>query len=89
MRPPKDPVLPFVELPRRCRIRHHRKGGSAGFLGKAYDPYRMYQIRLNPSSWKICRCARRSRGAAEGSLRTAQGINGSMPDWRRRWAITP
>src|SRR4051794_10341810 len=44
MKPPKDPVLPFVELPRPLQESGIiGKGGAAGFLGKAYDPYRMYQ----------------------------------------------
>jgi len=37
-------VLPFVELPRPLQESGViGKGGAAGFLGKAYDPYRLYQ----------------------------------------------
>ena len=44
LQPPKDAVLPFVELPRPLQESGIiGKGGAAGFLGKAYDPYRMYQ----------------------------------------------
>jgi hypothetical protein len=44
LRPNKDPMLPFVELPRPLQESGIiGKGGAAGFLGKAYDPYRMYQ----------------------------------------------
>jgi uncharacterized protein (DUF1501 family) len=44
MKPPTEPVLPFVELPRTLQESNViGKGGAAGFLGKAYDPYRMYQ----------------------------------------------
>ena len=43
-RPPSDPVLPFVELPRPLQESSViGKGGAAGFIGKAYDPYRLYQ----------------------------------------------
>src|SRR5215217_1812083 len=44
MKPPTEPVLPFVELPRPLQESGIiGKGGAAGFLGKAYDPYRLYQ----------------------------------------------
>lgn len=43
-KPPEGPVLPFVEMPRPLQESNViGKGGSAGFLGKAYDPYRLYQ----------------------------------------------
>src|SRR6266567_8806663 len=49
LKPPTDPVLPFVELPRPLQESGIiGKGGSAGFLGKAYDPYRMYQDPAKP-----------------------------------------
>ena len=43
LKPPTEPMLPFVMLPRplqECNV--VGKGGSAGFLGKAYDPYTLY-----------------------------------------------
>jgi hypothetical protein len=44
LKPIHEPVLPFVELPRPLQESGIiGKGGAAGFLGKAYDPYRMYQ----------------------------------------------
>src|SRR5881628_1978414 len=44
LKPPKEAVLPFVELPRPLQESGViGKGGAAGFLGKAYDPYRLYQ----------------------------------------------
>jgi len=44
LKPPTGPVLPFVELPRTLQESNVLgKGGAAGFLGKAYDPYRLYQ----------------------------------------------
>ncbi|HZL37756.1 MAG TPA: DUF1501 domain-containing protein [Tepidisphaeraceae bacterium] len=42
--PPKDPMLPFVMLPRPLQESGViGKGGTAGFLGAAYDPYYMFQ----------------------------------------------
>ena len=44
MRPMDAPVLPFVMLPRPLQESNViGKGGTAGFLGPAFDPYYMYQ----------------------------------------------
>src|SRR5438552_2825660 len=44
LRPPTDPVLPFVLLPRPLQESNViGKGGTGGFLGAAYDPYYFYQ----------------------------------------------
>lgn len=44
LRPPKDPMLPFVMLPRPLQESGViGKGGTAGFLGAAYDPYYLFQ----------------------------------------------
>jgi hypothetical protein len=44
LRPPETPMLPFVEMPRPLQESNViGKGGAAGFLGKAFDPYRLYQ----------------------------------------------
>lgn len=41
--PPAEPMLPFVMLPRPLQESNVvGKGGTAGFLGKAYDPYTLY-----------------------------------------------
>lgn len=41
--PSKVPMLPFVMLPRPLQESNViGKGGTAGFLGKAYDPYTLY-----------------------------------------------
>ena len=49
LKPPKEAVLPFVELPRPLQESGViGKGGAAGFLGKAYDPYRLYQDPAKP-----------------------------------------
>lgn len=43
LRPPTVPMLPFVMLPRPLQESNVvGKGGTAGFLGKAYDPYTLY-----------------------------------------------
>jgi hypothetical protein len=43
MRPQVEPMLPFVMLPRPLQESNVvGKGGAAGFLGKAYDPYTLY-----------------------------------------------
>ena len=43
LRPPRVPMLPFVMMPRPLQESNVvGKGGSAGFLGRAYDPYLLY-----------------------------------------------
>ena len=43
LKPPTEPMLPFVMLPRPLQESNVvGKGGAAGFLGKAYDPYTLY-----------------------------------------------
>ncbi len=43
LRPMEEPMLPFVMLPRPLQESNVvGKGGSAGFLGKAFDPYTLY-----------------------------------------------
>ena len=44
LKPPTEAMLPFVMLPRPLQESNViGKAGNAGFLGKAYDPYYMYQ----------------------------------------------
>ncbi len=43
MQPVDEPMLPFVMLPRPLQESNVvGKGGSAGFLGKSFDPYTLY-----------------------------------------------
>jgi hypothetical protein len=43
LRPPTVPMLPFVMMPRPLQESNVvGKGGTAGFLGRAYDPYYLY-----------------------------------------------
>jgi hypothetical protein len=82
IKPPKDPVLRFVELPRTLQESGIiGKGGSAGFLGKAYDPYRMYQdpakaVKLEDLSLRKEIPPERLKDRFE----LLKGINGSMAD---------
>jgi hypothetical protein len=42
LKPLEQPMLPFVVLPRPIQEGVTGKGGGAGFLGKAYDPYQLF-----------------------------------------------
>jgi uncharacterized protein (DUF1501 family) len=43
LKPPQGPVLPFVVMPRPLQESNVvNKGGTAGFLGRAYDPYYLF-----------------------------------------------
>jgi len=43
LRPLDEPMLPFVTLPRPLQESNVvGKGGTAGFLGKAFDPYKLF-----------------------------------------------
>ena len=43
MKPSDEPMLPFVMMPRPLQESNViNKGGTAGFLGKAYDPYYLF-----------------------------------------------
>jgi uncharacterized protein (DUF1501 family) len=82
MLPPKEPVLPFVELPRPLQESGIiGKGGSAGFLGKAYDPYRLYQDPAKPISVDDLTLRQEvSSDRLKDRFALLKGINGSMPE---------
>jgi uncharacterized protein (DUF1501 family) len=43
LKPPETPMLPFVMMPRPLQESNVvGKGGTGGFLGKAFDPYTLY-----------------------------------------------
>ena len=43
LKPPTEPMLPFVQFPRPLQESNVvGKGGNAGFLGKAFDPYTLF-----------------------------------------------
>jgi hypothetical protein len=82
MMPPTEPVLPFVEMPRPLQESNViGKGGAAGFIGKAYDPYRLYQ---DPNeAIKLDDLALRGEtppARLEQRFDLLKGINASMPD---------
>ena len=82
LKPPTEAVLPFVELPRPLQESGViGKGGAAGFLGKAYDPYRLYQDPAKPI--KTDDLALRKEVPPErlkDRFELLKGINDSMPD---------
>lgn len=81
MRPPKEAVLPFVELPRPLQESGViGKGGAAGFLGKAYDPYRMYQDPAKPLQIDDLSLRKDiGQDRLKDRFELLKGINGSMP----------
>jgi uncharacterized protein (DUF1501 family) len=82
LKPLDGPMLPFIEMPRPLQESNViGKGGAAGFLGKAYDPYRLYQDPNKPLD--MGDLALRSDVTPERlkeRFYLLKGINGSMPD---------
>lgn len=82
IKPPAIPMLPFVEMPRPLQESNViGKGGAAGFLGKAFDPYRLYQdpnkpIRLDDLTLRT----EVGRERLQGRFELLRGINSSMKD---------
>jgi hypothetical protein len=82
LKPPKEVMLPFVEMPRPLQESNViGKGGAAGFLGKAYDPYRLYQ---DPNQdLKLDDLTLRSEVTPDrlkDRFHLMKGINDSMPE---------
>ena len=82
LKPPTEPVLPFVEMPRPLQESGIiGKGGAAGFLGKAYDPYRLYQDPAKPIQLDDLTLRKDIPPARlQDRFELLKGINGSMPD---------
>ena len=80
-RPPTEPVLPFVELPRPLQESSViGKGGAAGFIGKAFDPYRLYQDPAKPIQLDDLELRKEvPADRLQRRFELLQGINGSMP----------
>lgn len=82
LKPPEVAMLPFVEMPRPLQESNViGKGGAAGFLGKAFDPYRLYQdpnkpIKIDDLSLRTGMNEERLKGRFE----LLKGINASMKD---------
>ena len=78
LKPPTVPMLPFVMLPRPLQESNVvGKGGTAGFLGKAYDPYTLYPDGDDMDMTKMDRIKVDDLQAAAGGLR------------RRGWSAAP
>jgi hypothetical protein len=82
LKPPKEAVLPFVELPRPLQESGViGKGGAAGFLGKAYDPYRLYQDPAKPIKTEDLTLRKDvPPDRLKDRFELLKGINDSMPD---------
>ena len=90
LKPPTVPMLPFVMMPRPLQESNVvGKGGTAGFLGRAYDPYTLYppgddmdmnkmdRIKIDDLQAPRRRC-RRCGWSAAAKLRDV--IDEGMPD---------
>ncbi|MCS7166779.1 MAG: DUF1501 domain-containing protein [Gemmatales bacterium] len=91
-KPPEVPMLPFVMMPRPLQESNViNKGGTAGFLGKAYDPYYLFppgddndmnkMDRIKVDDLKIRVELSPERLTRRASLR--QLINETLPDLER------
>ncbi len=89
LKPPQEAMLPFVMLPRPLQESNVvGKGGTAGFLGKAYDPYYLYppgddmdmtkMDRLNVSDLEMRADVYGQRMQRRAKLRDV--INAGMPE---------
>lgn len=82
LKPPSVPMLPFVLLPRPLQESNViGKGGTAGFLGPAYDPYYFYQdpnkeIKLDDLSLR----KDVSKERLERRATLLQKVNAAMPE---------
>ena len=85
LKPLNEPVLPFVEMPRPLQESNIiGKGGTAGFLGKAYDPYRLYQDPNKPLKTEdLTLRAEVSPERLKDRFHLLKGINGSMKELER------
>ncbi len=82
LKPPTEAVLPFVEMPRPLQESSViGKGGAAGFIGKAFDPYRLYQDPNKPITLDDLELRKETpRARLQDRFDLLKGINGSMPD---------
>ncbi len=88
LKPPEVPMLPFVMMPRPLQESNViGKGGTAGFLGRAYDPYTLFPAgddmdlakmdRLNIDDLKLR--AEISTARLERRAKLRDVINAGMP----------
>jgi uncharacterized protein (DUF1501 family) len=85
LRPPEVPMLPFVMMPRPLQESDViGKAGTAGFLGKAYDPYYLYQDPNKPlDTGDLSLRADISVDRLRRRTHLLQMINHSMPSLER------
>ncbi|MDH3583812.1 MAG: DUF1501 domain-containing protein [Phycisphaerae bacterium] len=85
MLPPSMPMLPFVMLPRQLQESGVvNKGGTAGFLGAAYDPYYFFQDpskKFNVNDLSLRKEINEARMTRRASL--LQKVNAAMPEIER------
>src|SRR5262249_6800695 len=92
LRPPTEPTLPFVMMPRPLQESNVvNKGGTAGFLGRAYDPYYLFPAgddmdlnkmdRVSVDDLQLRPEVSASRLARRGRLR--EQISAGMPELER------
>ena len=96
--PPDVPMLPFVMLPRPLQESNViGKAGTAGFLGKAYDPYYLYPAGARhrpdedgPHQTGRLHPARRGLEGPHGAPRQSARSSSTTEcrNWRRRSAAT-
>ncbi|MEQ8787991.1 MAG: DUF1501 domain-containing protein [Pirellulaceae bacterium] len=86
LKPPTEPMLPFVMMPRPLQESNVvNKSGTAGFLGRAYDPYYLFppgddldmnkMDKVNVDDLKL----RTSESRLERRARLRELINDGMP----------
>src|SRR5260370_1966956 len=82
IRPPAGPMLPFVMLPRPLQESGViGKGGSAGFLGAAADPYYLFQdpaAEMNISDLSLRQGITAARMSHRATL--LEKVNAQMPE---------
>jgi hypothetical protein len=82
LKPIKEAMLPFVMLPRPLQESGViGKGGTAGFLGPAFDPYYFYQdpaTEVNLSDLALRKDVSKDRFARRAKL--LDQVNGQMPE---------
>ncbi|MGE3804630.1 MAG: DUF1501 domain-containing protein [Gemmataceae bacterium] len=88
IKPPTQPMLPFVMMPRPLQESNVvGKGGTAGFLGRAYDPYTLYPTGDDMDMRKMDRIkvddlklrSELSSNRLERRAKLRDVINGGMP----------
>src|SRR4051812_30645212 len=85
LKPSGEPMLPFVMLPRPLQESNViGKGGTAGFLGPAFDPYYFYQDPNGPIKLDdLALHAGISRERLEQRSSLLQKINAAMPEMEK------